>query len=113
MAAPLAASDPASDTVITGVLSAAAGVAALGLAYWGHRALNYWALNNNTPAKFDWDHEIVLVTGGAGGIGGETVQLLAKKGTTIVVLDVMPLTYTARQCLLDVICLVDADDGRI
>jgi all-trans-retinol dehydrogenase (NAD+) len=53
-------------------------------------------LNNWTTDTYDWDKEIVLITGGAGGIGGNVVKLLAEKGTKIVVMDVIPMTFEAR-----------------
>ena len=52
-------------------------------------------LNNHVSDKYDWSKEIVLITGGAGGIGGHVVQLLAERGITVVVLDIQPLTYAA------------------
>ena len=69
-----------------------ASAAALSL-YTLNRALNIRALNHGTKASFDWSKEIVVVTGGSGGIGGETVKRLAASGTTVVVLDLIPLTY--------------------
>ncbi|KAH4019645.1 hypothetical protein HBI09_183880 [Parastagonospora nodorum] len=56
--------------------------------------LNKRALNNGVSDAFNWDEEMVVVTGGAGGIGGDMVKQLASKGTKIAVLDVMPLTYS-------------------
>lgn len=70
----------------------------LGLGYGCSRMNQRWnadALNHGTESDYDWDKEIVLITGGAGGIGGEIVQKMAKRGTTVVVLDVMELTYTS------------------
>ncbi|KAK7204236.1 putative short-chain dehydrogenase [Myxozyma melibiosi] len=58
-----------------------------------NRSLNKKALNNGVDAKFDWPKEIIVVTGGSGGIGGEAVKKLASRGSQIVVLDVLPLTY--------------------
>ncbi|KAH7265540.1 uncharacterized protein BKA55DRAFT_559169 [Fusarium redolens] len=70
-------------------------VSALSLGYLANKILVSRALNHGTKAYFDWDKEIVLVTGGSGGIGGETVQQLAEKGIRVVVLDVLALTYKA------------------
>jgi all-trans-retinol dehydrogenase (NAD+) len=66
----------------------------LALAWYLNRWANDSALNNNAPAKFDWNKEIVVVTGGAGGIGAEVVKSLAARDITVIVLDVLPLTYT-------------------
>lgn len=38
----------------------------------------------------------MLITGGAGGIGGQVVKLLAERGIKVVVLDVIPMTFEAR-----------------
>ena len=54
-------------------------------------------LDNWTTDTYDWDKEIVLITGGAGGIGGQVVKLLAERGTRVVVLDVIPMTFEARE----------------
>jgi all-trans-retinol dehydrogenase (NAD+) len=57
--------------------------------------LNHWAndkaLNNNEPAKFDWNKEIVVVTGGSKDIRAEIVKSLAARNITVFVLDVLPL----------------------
>lgn len=52
-------------------------------------------LNNWIDDKYDWKKEIVLVTGGAGGIGGQVVKLFAERGTKVIVLDVIPMTFEA------------------
>ncbi|KAF7872632.1 hypothetical protein EAF04_003549 [Stromatinia cepivora] len=49
--------------------------------------------NNWVDDKYDWQKEIVLIAGGAGGIGGQVVKLLAEKGITVVVLDVIPMSF--------------------
>ena len=49
--------------------------------------------NNWVDDKYDWQKEIVLITGGAGGIGGQVVKLLAEKGIKVVVLDVIPMSF--------------------
>ncbi|KAG9253276.1 uncharacterized protein F5Z01DRAFT_160790 [Emericellopsis atlantica] len=50
--------------------------------------------NNWVDDKYDWSKEIVVVTGGAGGIGGEIVKLFEEKGVTVVVLDVQPMSFS-------------------
>ncbi|RSL59397.1 hypothetical protein CEP54_007283 [Fusarium duplospermum] len=70
-------------------------VSGLGVLYAVNKYLTQRALNHGTNATFDWKKEIILVTGGSGGIGGATVQQLARRGTHIVVVDVLPLTYKA------------------
>jgi all-trans-retinol dehydrogenase (NAD+) len=49
--------------------------------------------NNWVSDKYDWSREIVLVTGGAGGIGGSMVKIFEEQGITVVVLDVQPMTF--------------------
>jgi len=64
-----------------------------GVARWATKFINHGVLNNWTKDKYDWNKEIVLITGGAGGIGGGVVKLLAEKGIKVVVLDVIPMTF--------------------
>ncbi|EFX00667.1 short chain dehydrogenase reductase [Grosmannia clavigera kw1407] len=67
---------------------------ALGLGWLFNRWLTDRALNNgNALAEFDWMREIIVVTGGSGGIGAEIVKTLAARGSRVVVLDVLPLSY--------------------
>lgn len=68
------------------------GVARLLNNYFSNGVLNNWVKD-----RYNWTREIVVITGGAGGIGGQVVQLLAEKGVTVVVLDIQPLTYDAGQ----------------
>ena len=72
---------------------------AAGVALRVNRYLSARALNNGVNAEFDWPNEIIVVTGGSGGIGGEAVKKLASRGSTVVVLDVIPLTFTKRMSL--------------
>ncbi|GAB7354593.1 hypothetical protein MBLNU459_g5036t1 [Dothideomycetes sp. NU459] len=56
-------------------------------------ALSRRALNNGVSAKFDWSKEIIIVTGASGGIGAATAKKLATKGSKVIVLDVLPLSF--------------------
>ncbi|KAH8884477.1 estradiol 17-beta-dehydrogenase [Thozetella sp. PMI_491] len=67
----------------------------LGIARYISKWFSRKVLNNWTADKYDWSKEVVLITGGAGGIGGHVVQLLAERDITVVVLDIQPLTFPA------------------
>jgi hypothetical protein len=56
--------------------------------WWSERTRNNWV-----DDKYDWDREIVLVTGGAGGIGGRIVKLFEEMNVKVVVLDVQPMSF--------------------
>ncbi|KAF4124002.1 Short-chain dehydrogenase [Geosmithia morbida] len=87
------------------------------------RVLSEWLsdgmLNGWVGDSYDWTEEVVLITGGAGGIGGEMVKLFEEKGITVVVLDVQPLTFTTSsnvhyyQCDLRAAHNVEAVAARI
>jgi 3-oxoacyl-ACP reductase-like protein len=66
-----------------------------GLIRWINSYFSRGVMNNWVDDKYNWSREIVLITGGAGGIGGHIVQLLAERGIKVVVLDIQPLTYPA------------------
>lgn len=53
------------------------------------KCLNNWV----TDHTWDWKKELVVVTGGSGGIGAGVAQRLAALGSRVVVLDIIPLTY--------------------
>jgi all-trans-retinol dehydrogenase (NAD+) len=72
----------------------------LGLARWASGFFDDGVLNNWTKDTYEWDKEIVLITGGAGGIGGSVVKLLAERGIKVVVLDVIPVTFETRKSAL-------------
>jgi all-trans-retinol dehydrogenase (NAD+) len=66
-----------------------------GLARWISNYFDAGVLDNWTKDTYDWNKEIVLITGGAGGIGGSVVKILSEKGVKVVVLDVIPMTFEA------------------
>lgn len=49
--------------------------------------------NNWVADEYDWSKEIVVITGGAGGIGSCMVKLFEEKGVTVVVIDVQPMSF--------------------
>ncbi|MCJ1309390.1 hypothetical protein MMC25_003049 [Agyrium rufum] len=65
----------------------------LGLLRSVNRLLNWGVLNNWTRDAWDWEKEIVVVTGGSDGIGKHIVQSLALKGATTVILDIKEPTF--------------------
>ncbi|GAA5971294.1 hypothetical protein JCM11641_008298 [Rhodosporidiobolus odoratus] len=75
----------------------AIGIWAVGLALKINEQLNRAARNNFTKSKKGWkaEEEIVLVTGGAGGLGSDVVSRFARRGAKVVVLDIAPLAADA------------------
>jgi hypothetical protein len=61
------------------------------------RYLSKRALNNGVNTRFHWEKEIILITGAAGGIGASAAQKLAKWGSKIVIIDVIPLGFPKRK----------------
>lgn len=67
----------------------------LGLVLWINDFLSNGSHNNwATDSDWDWKKEIVVVTGGSGGIGGSVVQQLATDGVRVVVIDIISPTYS-------------------
>ncbi|KAF2807694.1 NAD(P)-binding protein [Mytilinidion resinicola] len=66
-----------------------------GLARYVSKFLDSAVTNNWTNDQYDWNKEIVVVTGGSDGIGAIVVKLLAERGIKVAVLDVQPLKYEA------------------
>lgn len=53
-------------------------------------------VNNWNNDVYDWNKEVVVVTGGSDGIGKLVVLLLAERGIKVAVLDVQELTYEGK-----------------
>lgn len=71
------------------------------------RALNNW----KASAKFIKSQEVVLITGGASGIGEGMARLFAEKGVKVVVLDLHPPKDPLREYLcLRSICSSTVDE---
>ncbi|KAK6524250.1 hypothetical protein TWF694_005906 [Orbilia ellipsospora] len=57
--------------------------------YFSHKKENNWVED-----KYDWEKEVVLITGASSGLGEQIAIQLVEKGITIVALDVNPLPET-------------------
>jgi hypothetical protein len=69
-------------------------IASTSVFLWVNNLLSARSQNNwVTDDSWDWKKELVVVTGGSGGIGGGVAQRLAAMGAQVVVLDIIPLTY--------------------
>lgn len=67
------------------------------IARWLSATYSDRVVNNFTKDKYIWPKEIAVVTGGAGGIGGHIVKLLAEYGIRVVVLDIQPMSFNGGQ----------------
>lgn len=55
-----------------------------------HGILTQAALNNFSRDSYDWRREVVVVTGGSGGLGDLLVRKLAKESIKVISLDIVP-----------------------
>ncbi|KAJ5414511.1 short chain dehydrogenase/reductase family protein [Penicillium cosmopolitanum] len=68
--------------------------AAASITLWLNEWLNVKSRNNWViDDTWDWKKEVVVVTGGSGGIGAGISQRLAALGAKVIVLDIIPLTF--------------------
>ncbi|KAK0392512.1 hypothetical protein NLU13_2007 [Sarocladium strictum] len=73
------------ETVPAPAQAAAGVIGALGLLYYTNSFLNNRALGNSSRIRWDWQKEIVLVTGGSSGLGELVARKLAKRSVKVVV----------------------------
>lgn len=50
------------------------------------------AINNGVTDHYDWNREVIVLTGGSGGIGQRIAQLLGSRGIKVAILDITPPT---------------------
>lgn len=50
--------------------------------------LNHRALNNGVSDQYDWNKEVVVLTGGSNGIGKQVAHLLGNRGIKVAILDI-------------------------
>ncbi|KAL8782614.1 MAG: hypothetical protein Q9213_005246 [Squamulea squamosa] len=65
----------------------------VGLLRWFNNLLSAATLDNWNQSRYDWDKEIVVLTGGADGIGKLVALLLQERGAKVAILDIQPLTF--------------------
>lgn len=83
----------------TRVITALGALFAFGLIRKANKILSKLVLNNfRTDKSWDWSKEIVLITGGSGGIGGLMTQMFAKQNITVIILDISPPSFLS-SCL--------------
>ena len=62
--------------------------------------MNRKALNPASKMSCNWPKEIVVITGGSGGIGEEVVNKLERLGATVAIMDVVPPNFKPGKCRL-------------
>jgi hypothetical protein len=82
----------------------------LGVANRAKNFLDEGVTNNWKNDKYNWNKEIVVVTGGSDGIGAIIVQMLAERGINVVVLDIQKPKF-ASECDYGVRFELRADHG--
>ncbi|KAL2872285.1 short chain dehydrogenase/reductase family protein [Aspergillus lucknowensis] len=52
--------------------------------------LNQRAVNNGVSDQYNWNREVVVLTGGSNGIGRQVARLLGNRGIKVAILDIQP-----------------------
>ncbi|KAL8762280.1 MAG: hypothetical protein Q9184_001692 [Pyrenodesmia sp. 2 TL-2023] len=64
-----------------------------GVLRWINNFLSNATVNNWNSSNYDWNKEIVVITGGSDGLGKFVSLLIAEKGAKTAILDIQPLTF--------------------
>ncbi|KAE8141622.1 hypothetical protein BDV38DRAFT_296285 [Aspergillus pseudotamarii] len=72
------------------VLKALKGLASLAVLHRLSAWLDRRSVNNGLKDHYDWNREVIVLTGGSGGIGRRVAQLLGDRGIKVAILDIAP-----------------------
>lgn len=76
------------------VLKALRQLTTLAVLSWLSSWLDRRVVNNGQKDHYDWNREVVVLTGGSNGIGRRVAQLLGDRGIKVAILDISPPTDT-------------------
>ena len=68
----------------------------LGLVRYVNKSLSQWAVNNWRSDSWQGENELVLITGGAAGIGRQVMEDLSAAGARVVIVDVKEPEFKLR-----------------
>ena len=71
-------------------------ILALGLVRYVNKSLSQWAVNNWRSDSWQGEDELVLITGGAAGIGRQVMEDLSRAGVRVVILDIKDPDFQLR-----------------
>lgn len=71
-------------------------ILALGLVRYVNKSLSQWAVNNWRSDSWQGENELVLITGGAAGIGRQVMEDLSRAGVRVVILDIKDPDFQLR-----------------
>lgn len=73
-----------------------AALVGFGLLRYANRTLSRWSVNSWQSDSWQGDKELVLVTGGTGGIGRQVMEDLAAAGARVVIVDIKEPEFKLR-----------------
>lgn len=76
-----------------------AAILALGFLRYTNRTLSRWSLNNWNSDSWQGEKELVLLTGGTGGIGRQVMEDLSQAGARVVIVDIKEPEFKLRMSM--------------